>query len=115
MSSYADMAKKAQKDGAAETIDVRYVNIKSLNGPLVGRLMDAFDVESNVGNAPYKHYLMETDDGMVKFHLGGAADKEYASRLVIGEVYSITFLEKTDIGGGKTVNRFTIAHIPDIE
>ncbi len=56
-------------------------------------------------------YIFSTDEGLVKFSLGSAADNEVAAIFGEGGVYAIKYQGKEEIGGGRSVNKFEISEI----
>ncbi len=112
MGKYEDAAKLALKSKTAISLDSTYWKPESKGDTRVGRFMEKFPVTSSQNQGEYNQYLIDTDDGTLKFSLGSAADKEYAERLAFGELYVFEFDGKESLGGGREVNRWKISHIP---
>jgi len=75
---------------------------------ILGKMMSFSHVDSTLGTGIYKQYLFDTDNGLVKFSLGTATDKELETILRIGYVYKITYHGQVKIKGGRKVNQFSV-------
>lgn len=111
MKTYAEMAAEAKKNKTGRSLTPEYKAWEKKGDVLYGMFISKAEIESSTGQGTYYQYLFATDDGNVKFHLGHAADTEVAEVFTQGIVYSIEFLGKEDIGGGKRVNKFDITEI----
>jgi hypothetical protein len=106
--TYAELFKNAEK--AKQTLDLSptWVPFEAEGQFVVGRLRGSSEVESTMGTGTYKQYLMDSDDGLIKFALGRATDNELQTVLKEGGVYMITFLGQQKIKGGRSVNQFKV-------
>lgn len=109
--SYKDIAERALKDGQTENITPKYVEFTDVGDIIVGRYLARTQVKSNVSDGVYFQYLFDSDEGLIKFHLGSATDGEAGAVMKSGEIYHIEFLGKEKIGGGKSVNKYQIERI----
>ena len=114
MSYKADFA-KADKARKIKTVSPSFFSFEKKGDCVMGRLLGTSDIPSALGGSPYKQYIVETDDGLVKFAMGGATDKELALLLVEGEVYRFTFQGEIKIKGGKRVNKFVVDQVAEGE
>ena len=112
MGRYTDAANAALKNKKATSLDSTYWKPEAKGDTRVGRFMEKYSVMSSINQGEYNQYLIETDDGTVKFSMGSAADKEYGERFAYGELYVFEFDGQESLGGGKSVNRWKISHIP---
>lgn len=112
MGDYAKAREAASRKGATEEIGVTYRPWEKEGQELVGVYVTANEVPGQFQGQFYNQYLFETDDGMVKFHLGAAADRDLGPLFVPGEIYYIRYDGEQPIGGGKRVNRFHVEHVP---
>lgn len=78
---------------------------------IIGSFVSLNPVRGKLGIDPYNQYIFHTDEGMVKFSMGRAADGEVGASLVKGGIYAITYLGKERIEGGRSVNRFNVEEI----
>jgi len=108
---YSEMLKKSKEKGASVDLTPSYFEFKKEGTNIVGRLLGFSPVKSGLSEGFYNQYLMDTDGGLMKFHLGGAADKEIVAQLKIGEVYFIEYLGKAKISGARSVNKFRVMQI----
>ena len=108
---YSEMLKKSKDKGAMVDLTPVYFEFKKEGTTVIGRLLGFSPVKSSLSEGFYNQYLMETDTGLIKFHLGGATDKEIVAQLKIGEVYFIEHQGKMKITGGRSVNKFKVSQI----
>ena len=108
---YSEMLKKSKEKGALVDLTPMYFEFKKEGTSIIGRMKGFGPVQSSLSDGFYNQYLMETDTGLVKFHLGGAADKEIAPQLRMGEVYFIEYEGKVKISKGRSVNKFKVLEI----
>lgn len=113
MSDYMKRAQKAMKDGKSENLSPKYVEFKNQGDAIAGMYLDRHEVLSAQSDKTYYQYLFDSDQGLIKFHLGSATDNEAGSLMIKGDIYYIEFLGKESIGGGKTVNKFHVEKITD--
>lgn len=111
MGTYADAYKEASRKEGTKEIGVTYFKFEEVGKHIVGVYVGFNPVPGQYQGQEYNQYLFETDDGPIKFHLGAAADRDYAPLLVIGEIYMVRYDGKQDIGKGQQVNRFHVEHI----
>jgi len=108
---YSEMLKKSKEKGAMVDLTPSYFEFKKEGTSVIGRLRGFSPVQSSLSEGSYNQYLMETDIGLIKFHLGGATDKEIAAQLKMGEVYYIEYEGKVKISKGRAVNKFKVLQI----
>ena len=113
--SYLQAAQKALKEGKGNNITPTYLTFDENRKVICGRFLNKAPVASSVSDGTYNQYLFDTDDGLVKFHLGSATDNEAGAVMKTGNVYHIEFLVKEDLKVGKTVNKYHIEEIPNDE
>lgn len=106
--SYAEQWKEAEKNQQVVDVSPTWVAWEKKGQSILGRLKGSSDVSSTLSEGTYKQYLMDTDKGLIKFSMGGAADRELSTVLVMGNVYKVTFLGKIKISGGRQVNQFNV-------
>ena len=112
--NYKEMAEAAKKAKTGKSLSPKFHDWKTDGDTIVGRLLGTNLVESASTGQPYKQYLVETDTGLVKFHLGGFTDSEISSLIVIGHVYLVENLGKEKLAGGRSINNFSILDLtPD--
>jgi hypothetical protein len=111
MTKYADMAKEAKEKKTGRSLTPEYVKFEKKGQSIIGLFISKSAIQSSTGDGSYNQYLMETDEGNVKFHLGSAADAEVGEVFKPGVVYSIEFQGQEDIGGGRKVNKFDIMEL----
>jgi len=109
---YKELYEAAQRDKAAQVLTPAYVSWETEGQMLVGKLISMTEVKSGRGEGVYLQYVMETDDGVVKFALGGNADRELAGQLIAGRVYAISYLGKQKLPNKRQVNRFRVERVP---
>ena len=112
MGRYDEAAKKAGKDRKIESMDSTYWKPESKGDTQVGVYLDQFEVQASRGTGTYQQYLIDTDTGIVKFHLGSAGDKEYGEKFKEGELYVFEFDGKVTLPNTNTVNQWKISHVP---
>jgi hypothetical protein len=110
---YSEMKDKAKKAGAIKNLSPTYYEFEKKGASIIGRYKGRGEVSSSLGKGTYFQYIFETDDGPIKCALGAATDKEAGQLLEPGKVYVISFLGKTKISGGRSVNKFTIEAIDE--
>lgn len=111
MSNYLETAQKALKAGKTVNITPKYVTFESEGAVICGMYVSRSPVMSSVGEGQYYQYLFDTDDGLVKFHLGTATDHEAGEIMKAGSVYHIQYLGKEKLAGNKSVNKFHIEEV----
>jgi len=113
--NYAEMYERRQAEGRIKDLTPEYVTFNEVDDSLVGRLIGITDVISTLNEGTYNQYLLETDEGMKKFALGNATDKEMINTLIVGGIYAITYKGKEQLKGGRRVNKFSIESIPEFD
>jgi len=115
METYKMMYDKAKKAKALKTLTPTYHDWKSDSSQLVGAYVSHAPVEGSMGGKTYNQYIFDTDNGLVKFSLGSAADNEIAAILSPGVIYHIEYAGKEEIKGGRQVNKFNIVELGTAE
>lgn len=108
METYKQIYEKAKKGKVLKNLTPQFHDWKSDSNLLIGAYVSQAEVTGSLGDKPYNQYIFETDSGLVKFSLGGAADNEVAAQFAEGMIYSIEYLGKEEIRGGRQVNKFNI-------
>ena len=98
----------AQAAKKTEPVSPAWKTFEKAEDAVCGVLLGSSDVQSSLGSGTYKQYLMRTDEGLIKFSLGAATDRELLPLLHEGKLYLITYLGPVKIKGGKRVNRFAV-------
>ena len=111
MKSYRELYASAKRTKALKSLTPNYFKWEEKDQVVIGAYISHNPVQSRLGGTSYNQYIFETDDGLVKFALGHAADSELAPMFAKGVVYAITFEGKERISGGRQVNRFTVDEI----
>lgn len=109
--SYQEMADKAFKKGSTENLTPTYIEWETEGQTIVGMLKGKVTIESSKNKGVYTQYMIDTDDGLIKFHLGQVTDGEAGSVMEIGGIYHIEYQGQLKIGGGKSVNKFHVERI----
>lgn len=110
---YSDMKKVAEKKGAVADLTPTFYQFKKAGDGFVARLKGVSPVQSGLSEGSYNQYLFEGDEGLIKCAMGGATDKEVAPLMKVGNVYSVDYLGKVKISGGRSVNKFKIREIDE--
>ena len=111
MKSYRELYVAAKKSKMVKQLTPGYLKWEEKGQAMIGAYINQNEVQSRLGGTSYKQYIFETDDGLVKFALGRAADSEFSEMFAKGVVYAITFEGKEKISGGRQVNRFNVEEI----
>ena len=111
--SYTDEYKKAKESGALRQITAEYHEWKKEKDFIIGRFVHVNTVPGKRSDTVYNQYLFETDNGLIKFALGGATDNEAGAMMRKGEVYRVEFKGTEALGGGRRVNKFFIECLTD--
>ena len=105
---YLAQFQAAQAAKKTEPVSPAWKTFEKPEDFVCGILLGSSDVQSSLGSGTYKQYLMRTDEGLIKFSLGAATDRELLPLLHEGKLYLITYLGPVKIKGGKRVNRFAV-------
>jgi len=108
---YAD----SKKAGAVRQLTPTYHEWKSKGDIIVGVFISKNSVASTAGEGSYNQYVFETDDGVVKFHIGHASDTEVGEQFARGMIYAIEYLGKEKISGLRSVNKFNVEELGPTE
>lgn len=109
--NYKELYKAAKKEGRTKDLTPTFIKFEKPGDTIIGKYKGASPVRSALSEGEYNQYIFETDEGLVKFHVGSATDKEIAAQLNAGNVYCVTFEESIKISGGRTVNKFKVEYI----
>jgi len=112
--SYKEMLQAAKKQNLLKSLSPIYFQFTKKGDSVVGRLKGIVEVQGSRGGQGYNQYLLETDDGLLKFALGSATDKEIEAQLKREHVYVFTFQGKEKLSGGREVNRYEVFEIPEL-
>lgn len=113
--SYKNILRNAKSSGATRTLSPTFHEWKAKGQIIVGKFVAASPIKSTLSEGEYNHYLFETDEGLVKFALGGATDKEAGILMISGRVYAIEYKGKEDISSGRRVNKFEVSELLDLD
>lgn len=109
--NFREMHEQAQKASTTRNLTPEYYEFEGAGCSIVGRLKGKAAVASSLSDGTYNQYLMETDEGLFKFHLGKATDTEAGVLMEVGQIYYIEFKGKEQIARGRTVNKFHVEQI----
>lgn len=108
---YNEMGRIARARNLGTDLTPTFIDFNKVGGYVVGKYVSHNSVQSTLSEGSYNQYLFETDQGMIKFHLGAATDKEIAPLLKCGHIYLIEFQGKAQIERGRSVNKFKIREL----
>lgn len=108
---YKEAYTSAQKDKRMSKVTPDYLEWKKEGMFIVGQFVGVSAVASSRGEGSYNQYLFHTDDGLVKFAVGSATDKEIVPLIKQGEVYHIQYLGKEKLDKTRSVNKFMVHHV----
>lgn len=109
--NYEKLAAVAFKDGKTENLTPTYVEWKTAGQVIVGEYRNKAEVDSTKNKGTYFQYMFQTDNGLIKFHLGKATDGEAGCTFEPGNIYHIEYQGQLKLQGGNTVNKFHIERI----
>lgn len=109
--NYAELYKKAQAEGTLKDIKPEFFEFSQAGKSILGKLISVSQVDSTIGGGTYNQYLFETDDGLFKFSMGGATDKDVSSLMRINGIYYVEYQGKDKISGGRSVNKFKVNEV----
>ena len=114
---YKEAYDKAKKEESLEQLSATYHEWKKKGEAVIGEYIQVNQVPGRQKDTMYNQYLFQTDEGLVKFSMGGVTDNEAGSMMRQGEVYRVEFQGQEEIGHGQRVNRFQIERLtqPDVE
>jgi hypothetical protein len=108
---YKEQYEEAQKVGGVQGLTPEFMKFEKKGEVVLGKYITSSDVQGQIGEGTYKQYLFDTDEGLVKFAMGAATDREVEPQLIAGDVYRVVFEGKEKITGGRQVNKFKVEHI----
>lgn len=111
MTSYKELYNQAVEAKKVKVVTPAYIEFKKKGDIVVGILRGQTTVESSRGQGSYNQYLVETDEGMCKFAMGQATDKEISQLLTTGRLYAFTFFGQEKLTGGRSVNKFQVEEV----
>lgn len=111
MKTYKELMEESKKKGTIKGVTPVYKDSFTKNEVIVGKLIRKTPVNSAFGEGTYNQYVLETDEGLIKFMLGQSADREFGDTLEEGQIYALTFLGKEKISGGRTVNKYDCSQL----
>jgi len=109
--SFEKYYQKQKKAKVIRQLTPAFMEWKTKGQTLIGAFVSKASVQSKSAEQTYYQYIFETDNGLIKFHLGKATDNEIAEVFQRGVVYAVTFNGKEQIQGGRSVNKFNIVEI----
>lgn len=114
---YKEAYEKAKKEKSLEQLTATYKEWKEKGEVVIGEYVHVNQVPGRQPNTQYNQYLFKTDDGLIKFSMGGVTDNEAGVMMRVGEVYRVEFLGQEEIANKQRVNRFLIERLtqPDVD
>jgi hypothetical protein len=109
MTNLKEQFESAKAKKKTRSLSPEWITFDEPGKTVLGRILSWGPVASSLGSGSYNQYLMETDQGMVKFALGAAADRELCCVLHEGDLVCITYEGQVKIKGGKRCNKFDVA------
>lgn len=109
--NYKERFKQGEEDGQVTRVTPSYFEFEKPGDEIIGKLVGKSEVDSGFGTGVYNQYLVDTDDGLVKFALGGATDRELEPILRVGGIYRFEFKGQEKLKGGKKVNQFVVDYL----
>ena len=109
--NFRELMKRANEKGVGRDLTPLFMEFKKDGDNIVGKFVAVSSVQSGISDGTYNQYLFETDEGLIKFHLGAATDKEVLPNMVVGKIYSIAYRGKERIQGGRSVNKWKVVEI----
>lgn len=113
--SYQDLYERAKREDRIADLTPTFHEWKKEGEFIVGEFVHKAEVTSSLGSGTYYQYLFRTDDGLVKFAVGQATDKEVGPSLVPGRVYAVEYRGQVKIAQGRKVNKFKVLEIDTSE
>ena len=111
MKSYQEIYKAAQKANATKSLNPVFHQWGKEGETIIGAFVSKAAIPSRTAGNTYFQYQFETDDGLIKFALGGPADSDFGDRFTEGIVYAITYQGK---GRSLTGNEFNLFEVEEI-
>lgn len=106
--TYKEMYERSVADATVEKLTPTYFEFRAAGDSLIGEYVSKAEVRSTVSDGTYSQYIFRTDNGVVKFHLGAATDREVRDLLVPGRIYYIEYEGKEKLAGSKSVNKYVL-------
>jgi len=110
---YSEMKKEAEKKKALADLSPTFFAFEKKGDGFCGRLKGLSSVQSGLSQGSYNQYLFEGDAGLIKCAFGAATDKELAPLMKVGNIYTVEYLGKVKISGGRSVNKFKVYEIDE--
>lgn len=110
---YSEMKTAATKKKAMADLSPQFFKFEKKGDGFCGRLKGVSPVISGLSTGTYNQYLFEVDSGLLKCALGAATDKEVAPLMKVNNIYSVEYLGKVTISGGRSVNKFKVWEIDE--
>lgn len=114
MGKYAEAYAKAKAAGGLTDVEPEWFNFAKKGQSIVGKLIGVQEQPSLKYNQTFRIYLMETDNGPVRFKLSSAADTQVGAFLKIGAVYRVEYTGTEDIGKANPVKTYKVECVIDI-
>ena len=110
--TYKEMAERADREQSAVVLTPVFKTFGMVGDSILGRYMSAQEVKPSSGEGqPYRDYVFETDEGLVRFHLGAQTDKELSGAMFIGGVYRITYREEVKLAKGRRTKKYDVVQV----
>ena len=103
---------EARKNKAVRDLGITFIKFDKPGVEVLGVYVSKTLIDSKQFPSTYYQYIFLTDDGPVKFHMGGAADTEYAELFEPGDLYRIKFLKDEDLDNTRRIKRYEVEHVP---
>lgn len=104
---YTEQFEEAKKASHVRSLSPVWKTFEKAGDAVTGVLLGTSEVTSGLGSGTYLQYLMQSDEGLIKFSLGAATDRELKAVLKEGMLLRISYIGQVKIKGGRRVNRFT--------
>ena len=108
---YAEMLAMAREAKTTRELAPVFIKWEEEGQTVVGKLLTRSIAKSRANDGQYVDYVVDTDDGIIKFHCGNQFDEKVGNTLLPNVVYAWTFKGKRDIGKGRRVNEFSCEYV----
>lgn len=105
---YARLLQDAEASGRTQMVTPTFLKWEKVGQVVVGRLVSRSVVTSSKGPGTYNMYVMDTDDGLIKFSLGAVTDRNLMNVFSDGEVFVVRYDGQDRTPNGNHVNKFTV-------
>jgi hypothetical protein len=110
---YKEFVEDNDIDDIGKPISIDIKAWKEAGDTLTGELLQIGKFEGGKFESECNTYLFKTDEGLVTTILGASIDKAMEENDLIGRILHIRYKGKTDLGDGRSCNRFGIVDITE--